>query len=143
MAGSFAATCELHFSFSIFVGRDPGRPPHRLGAVKAMPLLAYVVNDTASRKTLPSSRSFVSAEGAEVVLTAFKPASDCERVILRFYEAEGKEGRVKASFAPELRVVAEGRACDLREEPTSPRTDAFAISAWEIATLAFERGAAR
>ncbi len=143
MAGSFATTCELDFSFSFHAGRAAERAPHRLGAAGAMPLLAYVVNDTSSRKTLPPSKSWVSAEGADVVMTAFKPADEPDRVILRFFEATGKEGKVKVSFAPELRVDARGRACSLSEEPTSPETGAFAVSAWEIATLAFARAAPR
>ncbi len=143
MAGSFATTCEIDFSFSIFVGSGAGRAPHRLGAAAAMPLLAHVVNDTSSRKTLPPSRSCVSAEGAEVVMTAFKPADSRDRLILRIFEATGKEGKLKVSFAPELGVDAEGRACSLCEEPTSPQTDSFAVSAWEIATLAFGRKTGR
>ena len=55
----------------------------------------------------------------------------------------GREGKVKVSFAPELRVEAGGRACTLHEEPTSRQTDAFPLTPWEIATLAFARATAR
>ncbi len=104
-------------------------------------------------------------EGADVVMTAFKPSDDRlvvdgdpgdgragggrgkgsspERLIVRFFEPTGRAGEVRPKFAPELTVDPRGRACDLCEEPISPEGSAFAVSAWEIATVAFRREAGR
>lgn len=76
------------------------------------PLIA--VNATAHPGALPAEKSYLSVSASNVIVTALKQAEDDNSVVLRFYETDGKAGKVTIRTAFPVRSYVE---CDLMERP--------------------------
>jgi alpha-mannosidase len=63
---------------------------------------------------LPSRHSFVSAEPANVVLTAIKKAEDGDGLVFHLYEWAGKAGEIKLAVPPGAQGATE---TNLMEQP--------------------------
>jgi len=81
-------------------------------------------------KNLPATHSFLSTDNDSVVLSSLKQAEDGAGVVARFYEVEGKPGRLVVSFNGEAQV---SQSLNLLEE--SLPKDARGVSPFEIKTL--------
>jgi hypothetical protein len=86
----------------------------------------------------PASESFFRLEPANLVLTALKKSEDDNRIVIRFYEAEGFHCQARLRFS---RPITQAWATNLIEEEEQPlplNKDAsveFPVSPWEIVTL--------
>lgn len=69
------------------------------------PLIAIV--DTNHAGNLPKAYSFLKIQPSNVIVTALKQAEDTQDVILRFYEAEGKDGVAIIDFGFDVGEVSE------------------------------------
>ena len=63
---------------------------------------------------MPSRHSFVSAEPANVVLTAIKKAEDGDGLVFHLYEWAGKSGEIKLAVPPGAQDATE---TNLLEKP--------------------------
>lgn len=59
------------------------------------------------RRSLPESRSFLSVEPSNIIVTAFKKAEDGKGIILRFYEAHGKSTKAVVNLNMSVTDAAE------------------------------------
>ncbi|MBE7557542.1 alpha-mannosidase [bacterium] len=100
------------FTYSIYSHASDWRNGSvRQGYGLNYPLLVYETESHAGE--LPAVQSFLSAEGAEVVVSAVKQAEEGDGVVVRFYETAGRGGEVR------LRLYRPPRAawrCNLLEE---------------------------
>ncbi len=87
---------------------------YRYGWELNNPLIAYSVNDTVSPKTLPKAFSFLESPSAQTIVTVLKKEEKGEGVILRLYEAEGTEGKIRLKFFKPITAAYE---CNLIEQP--------------------------
>jgi len=79
------------------------------------PLLPFTTSS--HQGLLPASHSFLSLDAENVVLTAMKKAEDGNDLIVRFYEAFGKEADVRLQFSS---TVDSAKDANLLEEPAGP-----------------------
>jgi alpha-mannosidase len=87
---------------------------------------------------LPRSAEFLRVEPANLILTAMKKSEDDDRIVLRFYEAEGKGGRARVHLARPIKHAC--RASLIEEDQEDLQTSAdgaveFAVTPWEIVTI--------
>lgn len=86
---------------------------YRGGHELTSPLIPYSVNDTVTKKTLPKALSFLQLSSDHCIVTVLKKAEKGEGVVVRMFEAEGREGRAELAF---FRTVQEAWDCNLLEE---------------------------
>ncbi|MDP2990948.1 MAG: glycoside hydrolase family 38 C-terminal domain-containing protein, partial [Kiritimatiellota bacterium] len=110
------------------------------------PLSSQILSRTAGRQENPT-RGFLSVAPANVMVSALKKAEQGDNLILRLYEAAGRDAEAEIVFNLPSGVAAI-REVDLLERPignAAPlRTDAggrlfLTMKAWEIKTLLLER----
>ena len=102
-------------------------------------LTAFVGSEEAARQgTQPSEAEFLNIEPSNLVITAMKKSEDDNRIVLRFYEAEGTEGYARIRFARPVKQAWRTNLIEDDEEPLSPLGDGslqIAVKPWEIVTL--------
>ncbi len=114
----------------------------RVGWEATQPLLAYTVNDTWSRKSLPKRQALATVSVAsgkgDALLTCLKQAEDGKGVVARWYEATGQPCRVRAALSPSNARV---RRTDMMEKPIAKDAadGAVATGASEIVTVRTEK----
>lgn len=86
---------------------------YRSGWESNSPLISYSVENAVGDKTLPASLSFLSASSDHAIVTVLKKAEEGEGVIVRLFEAEGREGKTGLTF---FRPVREAWVANLLEE---------------------------
>jgi alpha-mannosidase len=102
-------------------------------------LTAFVgKEETVGQGSQPPEAEFLTIEPTNFVLTAMKKSEDDNRIVIRFYEAEGNEGQ--AQIRLNRRVKQAWRASLIEDdlEPLRPLDDGslqLAVKAWEIVTL--------
>jgi alpha-mannosidase len=102
-----------------------------------MPMIAYTVNDTVSRKSLPTTASFLVVEPDNVSIVAVKQGEDRSSIVVRLVETCGRpaEARLVPGFS-----VREARRLDLTERDLGPLDPhRFAIGPWEILTIGLKQ----
>jgi alpha-mannosidase len=97
------------------------------------PLLPIEVVDAISEKSLPSTYSFVSLTGENLVLSALKKAESGPDVLLRVYEIEGSSAESPVEFLGQARAFREVNL--LEEETGSKESQALRASPYEIKTI--------
>jgi alpha-mannosidase len=98
------------FRFSITSHQPGWRNGRRFGVEANTPLTAVALDPGHAGGTLPGSKSFLSVEADNIVLSTMKKAEDNDDVILRLYEAERKSAtarielpfKAKASFSTNI-----------------------------------------
>lgn len=101
------------FSITPRAGTWQESKTYRTGWELTNPLLAYSVNDTVTKKTLPKSLSFLGPASDHAVVTVLKKAEKGEGLVVRFFEAEGRDGTAQLEF---FRPIREAWSCNLLEE---------------------------
>jgi len=112
---------DHHFRFSL-TSHPPGwRNGMRFGAAN-MPMTAVFNPPAARGASLPETASFLSLGADNVLLSTMKKADDGDRVVVRAYEAEGKEAgttvrlRWPAQAADLTNIIEEeGAAASIRD----------------------------
>lgn len=100
------------------------------------PLVAFV--GAGAVPASPSATAFFCLEPANLVLTALKKSEDDDRLVLRFYEAEGFETPARIRFASPIKRAWRANLIEDDESPLEPLADGslqIAVKPWEIVTL--------
>ena len=123
------------FRYSITSGRGDWRAnkSFRTGMDFNSPLMGISVVDDISRKTLPPTRSFLSLDVDNVVLSAVKKADLDGDIVVRLYENMGRAVTTPLSF---LGINRDFRDVNLLEEPSRQNTQrALSVEPYEIKTV--------
>ncbi len=104
------------------------------------PLIAFAGRETtaAQRPPLPSRLSFLSLEPSNLIQTAMKKSEDDNRIVIRFYEAEGNTCVARIRLPVPIRKAWKTSLIE-DDETMLPTLDdgslEFPVKAWEIVTL--------
>jgi alpha-mannosidase len=83
--------------------------------------------------------TFLELEPSNLILTAMKKAEgDDNRIVLRFYEAEGNESTARIRLPKSIRKAWRASLIEYDEEPLRPSEDGaleFPVKPWEIVTV--------
>lgn len=96
---------------------------------------------SALAKVLPTASSFLKIDPPNLVVTAMKKAEDDDRILLRFYEAEGFQSTARIRFAKPLRKAWKANLIEEDEGSLPVQPDGsleFAVRPWEIVIVKFE-----
>jgi alpha-mannosidase len=90
------------FRFSLSSHQPGWQNGRRFGVGANSPLVAVTPDSGPGPKTLPESKSFLSCNAENVVVSTMKKAEASDDVIIRVYDADGKDARATISlpFAP-------------------------------------------
>jgi alpha-mannosidase len=110
-------THTLNFSLTPHVGGWRMSQAYRHGPDIAFPLIPVITSQHSA--FLPREMSFMKIEGSNMILTALKKADDEKGIIIRVYEAEGKERSFTIEFYREIKECWE---TNLLEENTKALT---------------------
>ncbi|MGH9445319.1 MAG: glycosyl hydrolase-related protein, partial [Terriglobia bacterium] len=107
------------------------------------PLVAFSGSHGEGGRPPAGSQSFLRLDPANLVMTALKRSEDDNRLVLRFYEAEGFETPAQVRFAKPISQAWRASIIEYDEEPLHPAADGslqFSVKPWEIVTIkaAFE-----
>jgi alpha-mannosidase len=128
-----SGTIVSRFSITPHSGTWQEAKTYRSGWELNTPLLSYTVENAVGSRTLPASLSFLSSSSDHAVVTVVKQAEDGDGIVVRLFEAEGREGQSSLAFFVPVRgaVVA-----NLLEEKQSEVTlDRVPLRKDEIKTL--------
>jgi alpha-mannosidase len=106
----YPQTGDHDFRFSLTSHQPGWRNGRRFGVEANTPLTAVALDPGRAGGTLPGSKSFLSVEADNIVLSTMKKAEDNDDVILRLYEADRKSAtarielpfKTKASFSTNI-----------------------------------------
>ena len=93
------------FTFSLYSHEGGWQNGYRRGVATNNPLIPVVVKPNAAG-TLPASKSFLSVDTDNVIVTAVKKCEDDNSVIVRFYESEGKKTKTAIMTAARMKSAA-------------------------------------
>jgi alpha-mannosidase len=88
--------------------------------------------------SLPQTASFLQLSPSNLVLTAMKKSEDDNRIILRFYEAEGNSCTARVRLPAPVVSACKASIIEDDEAAVSPLGDGtveLAVGPWEIVTL--------
>jgi alpha-mannosidase len=90
-------------------------------------------------ETFPDSGTFLKLEPSSLVLTAMKKAEgNDQRIVIRFYEAEGNESTARVELSKPIRQAWRASLIEYDEAPLQPLRDGrleFLVKPWEIVTI--------
>ncbi|MDE3180962.1 MAG: hypothetical protein KGM47_15050 [Acidobacteriota bacterium] len=101
------------------------------------PLAAFAGTPGASG-AFPSTASFLRLMPLNLVLTAMKKSEDDDRIVVRFYEAEGFESEARIRLSRPIRQAWKASLIEEDEGPLTPHADGsllLPVKPWEIVTL--------
>ncbi|RDY61139.1 glycosyl hydrolase-related protein [Flagellimonas nanhaiensis] len=115
---------------------------HKTGSLEGMrvaeqqndPLRVVVYPDRSAKASLPDSLSFFNIDQGNINVTTIKKAEDSEDLIIRMYDAEGKDTQVKLSSFFTLENL---QKTNIIEENPRPATS-MDVSKYGIETYSFE-----
>lgn len=88
--------------------------------------------------TLPGTESFLTLEPANLILSAMKKSENDNRVVVRFYEAEGNQSTACIRLQVPVRQAWKASLIEEDEAAIHPSEDGslrMAVAPWEIVTL--------
>jgi alpha-mannosidase len=88
--------------------------------------------------SLPASDSFLRLDPPNLVLTAMKRSEDDDRIVIRFYEAEGNKTVARIGLGAPIRHACKVSLIEEDEEAIQPLdngTIELAVGPWEIVTM--------
>ena len=112
------------------------RSRYRQGIEFNYPLTAFA--DFAGSAKPQARESYLRLDPQNLVLTAMKKGEDDDRIVLRFYEAEGNECRAQIRMPKPIRQAWRTSLIEEDQEPLPVVGDGrleFAVKPWEIVTL--------
>jgi alpha-mannosidase len=103
-----SGTIVSRFEITPHTGSWQEAKSYRSGWELNTPLLSYTVENAVGGRTLPASLSFLSSSSDHAVVTVVKEAEDGDGIVVRLFEAEGREGQSSLAFFVPVReaVVA-------------------------------------
>jgi alpha-mannosidase len=72
-----------------------------------MPMVAVVVDNSNSKKDLPTEKSFVKLSAKDVVVSSLKKAENGKGLVMHIYESEGKSSNCSIEFGMNINKVVE------------------------------------
>lgn len=103
--------------------------------------LMGITNQKCQAEPLPSFKSFVKVESDNFILTVLKKAEDGDEVILRGYESQGKDSKVKIYLGFPVKEVWKVNLLEKREERLKlvDNVVSFSSKKFEIVTIRLRR----
>jgi alpha-mannosidase len=129
-----------HYRMALFTHQGNWRSRHRDAIAFNYPLVAFVASpaEIAKSSSLPASREFLKLEPGNLILTAMKKAEDDERIVLRFYEAEGQGVRSRIKLSQPIQQAWRASLIEDDEEKLPVLNDGtieIEVNPWEIVTV--------
>jgi alpha-mannosidase len=112
-----SGTIVSRFEITPHTGSWQEAKSYRSGWELNTPLLSYTVENAVGGRTLPPSLSFLSSSSDHAVVTVVKEAEDGDGIVVRLFEAEGREGNGTLGL---FRPVREAYAVNLLEQGQAP-----------------------
>jgi alpha-mannosidase len=112
-----SGTVVSRFEITPHTGSWQEAKSYRSGWELNTPLLSYTVENAVGGRTLPPSLSFLSSSSDHAVVTVVKEAEDGDGIVVRLFEAEGREGNGTLGL---FRPVREAYAVNLLEQGQAP-----------------------
>jgi alpha-mannosidase len=106
---------------------------YRSGWELNTPLLSYTVENAVGGRTLPASLSFLSSSSDHAVVTVVKEAEDGDGIVVRLFEAEGREGQSSLAFFVPVREAVVANLLEDKQSDVS--LDRVPLRKDEIKTL--------
>ena len=100
--------------------------------------LIALVDKTVGQGSQPPQAEFLMIEPTNFVLTAMKKSEDDNRIVIRFYEAEGNEGQALIRLSKPVKQAWKASLIEDDLEPLWPLDDGslqLVVKPWEIITL--------
>lgn len=97
------------------------------------PLISYTIENATGDRTLPASLSFLSSASDHAVVTVVKKAEDGDGIVVRLFEAEGREGNAALEFFRPVRTASVANLLEERQSDIS--LDRVSLRKDEIKTL--------
>ncbi len=92
----------------------------------------------AGKERASAAAEFFGLEPSNLVLTALKKSEDDDRLVIRFYEAEGFKTQARVHFAKPIRQAWRCSLIEDDQQQMQPLTNGalqFSVKPWEIVTL--------
>lgn len=126
-------TYVFHYALTASGGDWKSAKAFRSGMALTNPLLPVSVVDTASRKSLPPTQSFLTVTADNLIVSAVKKADDGSGVVIRLYEIEGAPAQSTVQFLGQTRGFRETNL--LEEGGTPPDQQLLQMRGGEIRTI--------
>jgi alpha-mannosidase len=127
-----------HYRISLLPHKGDWRLRYREALDFNYPLVAFSGSHSESGQPAARSQSFLRLHPANLALTALKRSEDDDRLVIRFYEAEGFETPAQIRFAKPISRAWRASLIEYDEEPLRPAADGslqFSVKPWEIVTV--------
>lgn len=139
----FTQAGSHHYRMALMPHASGWRESYRDAIGFNYPLAAFAGEgkQPAPPKRVSPSASFLSLEPPNLVLTAMKKAEDDDRIVLRFYEAEGFESTARIRLAEPVRRAWNANLIEEDEASLPVRPDGsleLAVRPWEIVVVKVE-----
>jgi alpha-mannosidase len=124
------------YRMAVFPHGGDWRSSYRQGIQFNYPLTAFA-NVVGSVRP-QAAQSYLRLDPPNLVLTAMKKSEDDERIVIRFYEAEGNECRAQIRMSKPIRQAWKTSLIEEDQEPLPVLGDGqldFGVRPWEIVTL--------
>lgn len=105
----------------------------RSGMGFSAPLMAVAVSNTVSESPLPPSKSFLSFDADNVVLSALKKSDNDDSIVVRAFEIQGNPAAGSVNFLGQATRFSEANL--LEEELPGTKRETLHIKPYEIDTL--------
>lgn len=86
------------YLFSLYSHQGDWKNGYRLGTQSNQPLKVVTVSSSGSGASMPESMSFVSLDSHNLVISTIKKCDDDNQVIVRCYDAEGRDSEARISM---------------------------------------------
>jgi len=86
------------YTFSLYSHQGDWKNGYRPGTQSNQPLKAVTVTSTGPEASMPESMSFVSLENQNLMISTIKKSDDDNQVVLRCYDAEGRDSEARISL---------------------------------------------
>jgi alpha-mannosidase len=123
----------FHFTISSAPGDWKTARAYQTGMNSTNPLIPVSVVDEVSHKSLPSKRSFLSVEAANLVVSSVKKAEADDSILVRVYEIEGRAAQTSVEFLGRRQKIRETNL--LEEDVNGPEDLVVAVAPYEIKTV--------
>ena len=128
------------YQMALLPHRGNWRLRYREGIEFNYPLIAFLgaTGGSAAGRTLPRSREFLKLSPSNLILTAMKKSEDDEDVVIRFYEAEGRQAIAKVLLFKAIKQAWKTNLIEEEPEALPVKPDGsleLKVAPWEIVTI--------
>ena len=130
------------YRMALYPHRGNWRARFRDGIGFNYPLMAFVgpQGSGASERPLTHAAEFLRLEPANLVMTAMKKSEDDDRLVVRFYEAEGRAVNAHVRLLRHPKQAWKTNLIEEDQDPLALSADGaivFPVKPWEIVTIKF------